>query len=57
MFPSLHLGYGLVIAEYLTDALKTLMEASTLRSRIIRGCRPEEAEFVLALWRQAEATP
>ncbi len=23
----------------------------------IRGCRPEEVEFVLELWRQAEATP
>ena len=33
------------------------MEASTLMSRIIRGCRPEEAEFELALWRQAETTP
>jgi ribosomal protein S18 acetylase RimI-like enzyme len=28
-----------------------------LASFSIRECRPEEVEFVLALWRQAEATP
>jgi ribosomal protein S18 acetylase RimI-like enzyme len=28
-----------------------------LASFSIRECRPEEVEFILALWRQAEATP
>ena len=33
------------------------METSTTTSWLIRDCRPEEAEGVLTLWRQAEATP
>jgi len=33
------------------------MNTSASKSWIIRGCRPEEAEAVLSLWSQAEATP
>ena len=33
------------------------MEAHAPLPWIIRDCRPEEAETVLTLWRQAEATP
>jgi hypothetical protein len=55
MFLALHPGYRLVIAEYRrTENAYGIVDSDVADHP---RCRPEEAEFVLALWRQAGVTP